>query len=86
MKEGNLNNSKLQNMTLTYSALSTYHCSSGAGENGRDGSGGVVLEQLDGGDRSVDDHRQDAHQHKADLRTKKCVEGENIFQNPPSGG
>ena len=45
-----------------------------------------MLEQLDGGDRAVDDHRQDAHQHKADLRTKKCVEGENIFQNPPSGG
>ena len=66
--------------------MSTYHCSSGAGENGRDGPGGVVLEQLDGGDRAVDDHRQDAHQHKADLRTKKCVEGENIFQNPPSGG
>ena len=54
--------------------MSTYHCSSGAGENGRDGSGGVVLEQLDGGDRAVDDHRQDAHQHKANLRTKRCVD------------
>ena len=59
-------------MSLHYIIMS-HHSAGGAGQDLGDGPGGRDVEQVDGGEGAVDDHRQDKDQHQHYLNRKICL-------------
>ena len=51
----------------------SHHSAGGAGQDLGDGPGSRDVEQVDGGEGAVDDHRQDKDQHQHYLNRKICL-------------